>query len=250
MRRKLAFTMSSVIFVLIISLAITSVANIANSSPAVLAVAGFVIFTTIVLMVALSGMLMLAHQSDHSLPVALSAQLATLVPAQKDLVKMALLVFFIGTFYWVVYLAISVKGDLLQYCQALLDSFAANASSPFGIAGRVICGVLYFTLLVLISMRLFFSLPLMFFHDLDYTQAQRLGQRGLFINLQPVTSLLIVWIVVLSLSIKIAPWLAVVLVPLMASYSYVAYRHVFLGEKQNSVEQAIVSTEAARVSVI
>ena len=249
-RRKLPFLFVTAGFYLVLMLAIRSVSSIAAQVPAILIVSVFMIFCAMLVAIALGGLIMMAHQSDHSQSVNLNAQLATLAPAQKDLLRMALLVFFVGAFYWVAYLAISVKGSILDYCEQLLHSFSLTGAIPFEMALHLSAGLLYFTLLVLVSMRLFFSLSLMFFHDLDYNHAQQLGQRAIIMNIQPMTTMLIAWIVLLSVALKFLPWLSILLLPMLGAYSYVAYRQVFLGQKDNLAQQVVLPLKAVRVSAI
>jgi hypothetical protein len=248
-RRKLAYLAVTLVFFGVVMLTIRSFASIAPQLPAVVGVAGFLIFCAVALAIALSSLIMLSHQADHSQPVNVSAQLATLAPAQKDLIRMALLVFFVGAFYWIAYLSLSAKGNILLYCEELMNSFTGQHGLPLELSFHLGAGFLYFMLLVLISMRHYFSLPLIFFHDLDYHAAQQLGQRAIVMNIRPITTMLISWIVVLALAFKLLPWLSLLLLPLMGAYSYVAYRHIFHGEKENTAAQAILSHEAARVSV-
>lgn len=248
-RRKAAFATVSILFPVIIALATKAIASIADFTPAVVAVSSFILFASFVFACLLAVTIMVAHQSDQSRPLELGRQLATLAPAQKDLLKMALLVFFVGAFYWITYITVFSGSNLLEYCQRILSGFEVVSVLPLALAVQVTAGLLYFALLVLISMRLFFSLQLMFFHDLDYDQARELGQRGLLINIQPVTTMMISWIVILGVSLKLVPWLSLVLMPLLGAYAYVAYRHVFLGQQNNAAERPIVSTKAAPVSV-
>ena len=107
--------------------------------------------------------------------------------------------------------------------------------------------VLYFLVLSLIGLRIFFSIPLVIFHNLGYKEAQSLSHRAIMINMQPMTMAMITWIMLFIVAITVLNVLSLILFPLLGAYMYVSYRHIFIGQLENDSAKTVEKQEAISV---
>jgi hypothetical protein len=191
----------------------------------------------------------LSHCSDNAQPVSFRNQLAALFPAQNSVFKMALLALFVGAFYWVAAISVSPEKNLLSICTLVVEQMLAEQQWPVMFELQLTATFLYFLLLAMFSLRIFFSVPLVLFHELNNKEAQALSHRAILINLRPMSTVLFIWIIAFMGSMAVAPVLAALMFPLFAAFIYVAYRHVFLGETENkAMNLAPAKVQLARVN--
>lgn len=98
---------------------------------------------------------------------------------------------------------------------------------------------------------MWFLAPLLALHELELRDARALAKRAFIKNdivILVASNVPFFAILVLAALTEISLLLSLLLVPLFAIYQYVAYRHVFLGRKQNAPVPARAATAGARES--
>ncbi len=241
-RRPLCFLAIEFIFFALFYLIIQATASIAPFTPIMVLLAFFFSASAIVLYFVVAELVIGAHEADHSRPVRPLTHLFALMGSQRALVKTAVIALFIGLFFWVVSLTVAMDKSVLSGSQRLLDSMLAEQAAPWLLECKLAAGFLYFLVLAMFSLRVFFSIPLMLFHDLDGDAAQALSHRAIVINIQPMSLVLLVWAMLLLGSMLFIPLLSLALLPLLGAFIYVGYRHVFLGEPSNAPARAVKTT--------
>lgn len=245
-RRWPAFLLIETIFFALMFFAMTAGSTVAESTPAVLLLSVLFGFVACVLCFAFGDLVVMSFSADNSRAVSFSEQIFALLRCQRSLFKMALLTLFIGAFYWVVTLTVSPDKSVLAGCEALVDRLMAAAGMPIlMLEMKLAAAFLYFSVLATFSLRIFFSIPLMLLHELNYAQAQALSHRAILMNIHPMNLSLISWSVLLLFAMVAVPWLSLMLLPLLGVYMYVAYREVFLGIEENAAEKLILPQGAA-----
>ncbi|MDH5546559.1 MAG: hypothetical protein OEZ43_13270 [Gammaproteobacteria bacterium] len=232
-RRLLVFIGSVTLFVVSVYVAIRAVVPLIPESPSLLILSIFLIFCAFSLFVILTDLIVLAFLSDNSLAADPGERLRTVLPEQKKLLRLALMALLVGASIWVTFLYVHPSRDLYQACDKVLSSILLDKDNPISFIFKLTATVLYFLILALVGLRTFFSIPLIVFHDLNYVEAQALSQRAIYINIQAISMALVTWILMFMVSMSVVPIASAVLFPLFGAYVYVAYRHVFLGQKEN-----------------
>ena len=248
-RRVSAFLTLEFIFILFVFFAAEASASIAEFTPSVLLLSVFFIFVAFVLYFFIADAVVMSFSADNSHPVRVTDHIYTLLQSQGTLLKMAVLALFIGSFYWVVPLTISPEKSVLQASEAVIGMLLDESSFPIMFELNVTATFLYFTLLATFILRIFFSIPLALFHELNYKEAQALSHKALFINIVPMSVVLMSWVIVLLFSMKLMPLLALFFLPLFASFTYVAYRSIFLGVDENAAVK-VMQTEGAHAIIV
>jgi len=238
-RRLLCFLAIEFIFFALLYLVLQATVSIVPFTPTMVLLAFFFAASAIALYFVVAELVITAHESDHSRPIRPLSHLFILMDSQRALVKTAIVALFIGLFFWVVSLTVAVDKSVLAGSQRLVDSMLAEQAAPWLLECKLAAGFLYFLVLAMFSLRVFFSIPLMLFHDLDADAAQALSHRAIVINIQPMSLVLLVWAVLLLGSMLFTPLLSLVLLPLLGVFIYVGYRHVFLGEPSNAPARAL-----------
>lgn len=234
-RRLFAFASIEVIFFIILLFAIEASASIAPFTPSVLLLTGLFIFVALVLYFALADMVMMSFSADKSHKLRLSEHLYSLLHSQGTLFRMAILALFIGAFYWVISLTMAPDKSVLTGCEALVTSMLEESGLLAVLFEfKLAAAFLYFALLATFSLRIFFSVPLVLFHELDYKAAQALSHKAILLNIVPMSMVLLAWSILLLGSMLLAPPLALLFLPLLGVFTYVAYRSIFLGVEENS----------------
>ena len=193
---------------------------------------GFLIFTAFVFYLSLAGLVLISHSSDHSHVINLSHIIQTFMPSQKIILKLSVIGIGVGIFFWYTSMLMNPGTSIITSSENLINKFSSDQLALFYImkTGAVF---LFFVLLAMLSLRSFFSLPLILFHGLGYEEAQKLSHKGIIKNIKVMSNVLILWSVAILLIIKVAPVLILFLLPLFACFSYVTYRHIYLGEGLN-----------------
>ena len=121
---------------------------------------------------------------------------------------------------------------MIKSSENLFNQFA-NENIAIFLSLKTGAVFLFFVLLTKISLRTFFSLPLILFHGLSYEVAKALSHKGILKNIQVMSKVLLLWTALIFITISVAPILVVFLLPLFAAFNYVTYRHIYLGEGIN-----------------
>jgi len=230
-RRPLGFLAALLAFFFASYAALRAAMSISDVASGVWLLAAFLPFCSVVLVYVLAELVMVAHHSDHSERVSASADASLLFRSQKSFVKLALLAFLIGAGLWMLGVSLNPgrTETFVQACQALADRMAFEQDAPAGVLTQICAGMLYFLLLSMFSLRTFFSIPLMLFHDVEYSVAKALSQKAILLNMLPMSVSLFTWAALFLLAMAKTPFLAIFLLPIFGAFVYVCYRHIFLG---------------------
>ena len=248
-RRFPAFLLSIALFILPVYASVAAVSSFARLVPAPAAVAILLVFCSFILLFIMADMVVVAFLSDNSRSAKLSERMSALLPEQKILFKLSFMAFLVGSSIWVVSLTINPNKDFFVACQQVVDMMMAEKDMPVLFVTKLTAGILYFLVIALYGLRTFFSLPLVIFHQMEYKEAKALSHRALYINIQPMSVALAMWVILFMLSLTVLSILALVLFPLFAAFIYVSYRHIFMGQLENEPGRAVVSVESTRQHV-
>lgn len=231
-RRILAnlFAVSLFFLILFFSTQILTVSN-QLASP-VFVLFGFLIFTAFSFYLSIAGLVVISHFSDHSHVISMSNVIHSFMPSQKILFKLSIIGICVGLFFWYCSLLMNPSASVIGSSKNLVHVLSSDHTTMFYMmkTGAVF---LFFVLLAMLWLRSFFSLPLILFHGLSYEEAQGLSHKGIMKNINVMSNVLLLWTLTLLLIIKLAPVLILLLLPLFACFSYVSYRHIYLGEGLN-----------------
>lgn len=246
-RRPLGFLGAMVAFFLASYAALRAVLSLADVASGMWLLAIFLPFCSVVLVYALAEFVMISHHSDHSERASASGDAHALLRYQKPFVRFALLAFLIGATLWVVGIGVDPARNFAHDCQVLADRMVFEQDAPAAILAQLGAGMLYFLLLAMFSLRTFFSIPLMIFHDVEYGVAQALSQKAIIINMMPMSVALFSWAGLFLIAMLKAPFFAVILLPVFGAFVYVCYRHVFLGVAESQTAKALPAKAGAEV---
>ncbi|MDH5300745.1 MAG: hypothetical protein OEW58_05215 [Gammaproteobacteria bacterium] len=236
-RRWLAFLTTELVFFLSVFFALSAGTSVAELTPSVVLLSVLFLFVACVLCFVFGDLVVLAYSADNSQTVTFTGHIFALLRCQRSLFKMALLTLFIGAFYWVVTLTVAPDKSVLAGCNELAARLAEAAGlSAVQLEMKLAAAFLYFSVLATFSLRIFFAIPLMMFHELSYAEAQALSHRATLMNIHPMSVVLLSWSILLLGALAALPWLSLALLPLLGVYMYVAYREVFLGIEENAKE--------------
>lgn len=238
-RRPMGFLAAVAAFFVVCFIALRAVTSIAEVSSGMWVLAIYLPFCSVILVYAVAELVLVAHHSDHSERVTIGGDAHALFRYQKVFAKFALFAFLIGAGYWIVGISADPARHFAQACQGLVDRMVFEQDAPASVLALVDAGMLYFLLLAMFSLRTFFAIPLMLFHDVEYSVAQSLSQKAILMNMQPMSVVLFSWAGLFLVAMLKAPILAVVLMPLFGVFIYVCYRHVFLGVTESQPAKAL-----------
>lgn len=236
-RRFLPFLILVCSFFLVLFFCTQAMSSVNQVVSPVFLLMGFLVFTAFIFYFSIAGLIMISYSADHSQNIQMSAIIQQLLQNQKGFLKMAILGTCIGLFYWYASLLLNVDKSVLGSSEQIISLLSKNSTLVFYLL-KTSAVFLYFVVLVMFTLRTFFSVPLILFHDLSYAEAQLLSQKAILKNLKVMSSVLMMWIVVFMMAMNIAPVLAVILLPVFAAFIYVAYRHIFLGLGSNEKVRA------------
>ncbi len=249
-RRLAPFLLVELLFFVLLFVFMQAAASVAWATPAVLVLAVFFALSAIALYFVLAELVIVSQMADRSQPMHPLSHVFALLGSQRALVKTAILALFIGSFFWVVSLTVSLERDVLTGSESLVEAISAAQGIPWLLECKLAAGFLYFLLLAMFSLRVFFSLPLMLFHDLDGDSAKALSHRAIMLNIQPMSVVLLAWALLMLGGLVATPVLSVLLLPWFGVFIYVAYRHVFLGEPRNAPARALVIDGALNAKTV
>jgi len=236
-RRILANLFAVCLFFLILFFS-TQVLVVSNqlTSPVFL-LFGFLVFTAFIFYLSIAGMVVISHYSNHSHVINMSSVIHGFIPSQKVILKLSIIGICVGLFFWYCSLLINPEASVIGSSEHLIRVLSNDHTAIFYMmkTGAVF---LFFVLLAMLWLRSFFSLPLILFHGLSYSEAQNLSHKGIMKNIQVMSHVLILWAFIVLLTIKLAPVLILFLLPLFACFNYVTYRHIYLGEGLNEKAKA------------
>ncbi len=207
-------------------------AGLAEYASSIVTVFALLVFSAFTFYFIFSNLILLSFWSDQSERFSLHSLLRIVLPNQKTIFKMALLAIITGLLFWCITLLFHPDKNLLTTTSGILQMLASSDSAIRFIFSESAV-FLYFLLVASLFFRTLFSLPLILFHQLSYHEARALSQKAIQKNLRVLGNVMLIWIVVLLLVIKMAPVLAVLLIPLFSTYLYVAFRHIFWGQGCN-----------------
>ena len=232
-RRPLLNLSIVTLFFLLEFFGLQAIAPIASLGSPVIVLAILFIYLSFALISIMMLLVLGAAAADHSRPLRFSQYIMELIRQQKNIFRVALLALFVGSFFWIFSCAISPDRDFYAVCDTLVNQIVSQIDFPIGMELLITSGLLYFLFLALFFLRTVFSLPLFLFHELDYDHAQRLSHKAIIINLAPMTVVLFSGILLLLIAMKLMSAMSIFLLPMMASFIYVSYRHIFLGVTDN-----------------
>lgn len=211
----------------------------------------YLFYAAFLLYFALACFVVLAHCADKSLYLSLSRLIGVLMPEQKTLLKMAAMALLVGTAIWALSLSLDPQRGLIAGGEAVVEKMVASQDDPFQYIFQITAAMLYFLLLSLYALRIFFSIPLVVFHELSYREAKQMSQRAIIVNIAPMSLVLVTWAILFLVALRASPILAIALFPLLGSFIYVGYRHVFIGDMENErgrkVVREVVKTAVAGI---
>ena len=138
----------------------------------------------------------------------------------------------IGLCYWLASILMNPEKNVLTSSEQII-ALLSKDSTLFYYLFKIGAVFLYFIVLVMFTLRTFFCVPLILFHELSYAEAQALSHRAIMKNIKVMSLVLMMWVIIFMLAMSVAPVLAVVFLPLFAAFNYVSYRHIFLRQGTN-----------------
>jgi len=236
-RRYLPFLSLVLSFFLLLFFCTQAMSSVNSAISPVFLLLVFLIFAAFLFYFSIAGLVMVSFSSDHSQSIQPSAIIHQFMLSQKGFFRMAVMGTCIGLFYWYASLLLNSEQSVLGSSEQIVQLLSKDSTLIFYLlkTGAVF---LYFIILVMFTLRTFFSVPLILFHDMSYADAQMLSQKAIIKNLKVMSSVLMLWILIFMMAMKFIPALAVVLLPMFATFNYVAYRHIFLGQSSNEKVRA------------
>jgi len=248
LRRSALFIGSILAFFAILFLAIRAFATLAEQTPPLLLLPIFLLCAAFILHIFFSDLLLLAFSSDNSRKINISDRMRSLIAEQKHFLKMTFMAFLVGAAFWLISLTMNSDRDLLSACIAVVDRMLFEKEMPLFFMLKLLATMLYFMLLAMFLLRTIFCIPLMLFHELPYAEASALSHRAIIINFHTMCTALILWALLLLGTIALANVFALLLFPLLPVFIFVCYRHIFLGQTENSPAMTITASEASPTS--
>lgn len=188
--------------------------------------------TLLVILVGYMSLLVLisfANASDHSRPV-------NVMPNYRMIKRVILSLLLLTIIYILIYLAMAILTLLIEFEAPAIDYSARELYTAFK---WVWPGKFSFTILYIgiVMTSMWFLPPLLALHELDIGDARKLARRAQQKNEWVVflaSYIPFVLMIVLTFVTELSYLLNLLFVPLFALYLYIAYRHVFLGKRENS----------------
>ena len=231
-RRILAYLVSVSLFFVALFFCSQALMSASTIGSPILLLVVFLVFTVFLFYFTLAELVMVSYSSDHSHSINPSTIIHTFLPNQKVFFKMAVFGVVIGISYCFASILLNPGKDVYAISEQIIALLTKDSTLIFYLfkTGAVF---LCFILLVMFMLRTFFCVPLILFHDMNYAEAQALSHRAIMKNMKVMSIVLMMWVTVFIVAIKVAPVLAIVLLPLFSTFNYVSYRHIFLGQGTN-----------------
>jgi len=206
----------------------------AASAPALVLLLVFLFAGVFVFYFFIAALVVVSYCADHTESVTPSMVIQQFVSVQRAFLRMTISAVLLGLLYWYISVLMNPGSDISSMSEKTIALISKESSVVF-YAFKVSAMFLYFLLIVKFFLRTFFSVPLIVFHGLSYQEAKMLSHNGIIKNIRPMSYVMLVWFIALSAATLFAPVLAIGLMPLFATFGYVAYRHIYLGQGENSV---------------
>lgn len=249
-RRLIPFIISVVLFIALIYVAIRAFVTIIPNLPPAISLSVFLVYCSFVLFLILTDMVVLAFLSDSSRAADIGERIRTIMPEQKTLLILSFKALLVGAAIWVTFLTVNPNKDFFDTCEQVISRMMMDKNNPLFFIFQLTSVVLYFLILSLVGLRVFFSIPLVIFHDLSYAEAKSLSHRAIILNIQPMSVALVTWILLFMVAITALKVLSLILFPLFAAYVYVSYRHIFIGQLENDPAKAVTNHSHSPVEVL
>jgi len=240
-RRPVYFFLVTIIYFFAMFFVQTAITSLSESVFPIVLFSLYVAVVTFILFLVLCGFILQAEVADHSQASDFRSLLEAVISGQRVILRISIIAMFVGAFYWVVMLGFAKDTNVLQSAEQVIDTMLAQHGLPFMFECKVTATFLYFLFLATFSLRLFFALPLVAFHQLDFRHAQSLSHKAVMINIRPMTFVLMLWAILLFVVMRLAPLVSVLLFPLFGIFTYIAYRQVFLGVRDNFPAKAVLA---------
>ena len=185
-----------------------------------------------VILVGYVGLLVLIHfaeSADHTRPIGL-------LPAYRMIRRAILGLLLLTVIYILIYVAVALLTLLIDFKTPAVDYSERDLYRAFRWVwpGKFALTLLY---IGIIMTSMWFLPPLLALHELGFRDARKLAWRGYWMNdwvIFVAAYLPFVMLILLTLVTELSYLLNLLFLPLLAIYLYVAYRHVFLGKRENS----------------
>ena len=243
-RRFITYSLSLVLFFTTLFFASQSITTISETSSPIIFTALLVLFSAFIFFFILAKLILVSHCSDNSRQFNLENLFSLFIPNQKVFFKMSVLAVSTGFLFWYISIVFHPDKNLLASSESIMSMLNTSDSIIYFLLTES-AAFLYFSLIVFFIFRTFFSIPLILFHQLGYEEAQQLSHKGLIKNINVMFHVLAIWVVMFLVSIKFAPALAILLLPLFATYMYVSFRHIYWGQGTNETAKEVESTAIA-----
>lgn len=246
-RRLLTYGFSIAVFFSILFFASQSVNTLSETSSPIIFTAILVLFSAFIFFFILAKLILVSHCADNSRSFDINALFSLFIPNQKVFFKMSALAVLTGFFFWYITIFFHPEKNILTSSESIM-AMLANSDSVIYFLLTENATFLYFSLIVFFIFRTFFSIPLILFHQLDYKEAKQLSHKGLVKNINVMFHVLAVWVVIFMTAITLAPALAILMLPLFATYMYVSFRHIYWGQGTNEsakeVNRQVIASKA------
>ncbi len=231
-RRILAYLLSVSLFFICLFFCSQALVSASIMAAPILLLVVFLIFTAFLFYFTLAELVMVSFSSDHSHSINPSAIIHTFLPNQKVFFKMTVFGVVIGISYWFASVLLNPGKDVYTISEQIITLLTKDSTLIFYLL-KMGAVFLCFILLVMFTLRTFFCVPLILFHDMNYSEAQTLSHRAIMKNMRVMSIVLMMWVTVFIIAINVVPALAIVFLPLFSAFNYVSYRHIFLGQGTN-----------------
>jgi len=239
-RRPLAVASVLILFLIVNALALKALTSLYGNVNNVVLLLFFLLFYVCAIYFLLIDLVTVAQHADHSHIIGPLERLYNVIYYQKIFFRMAFITFVTGSLILLISLSLASAANVQEGSDKLLLTMVSVEPRPLAFLLEMTANLLYFFLLSIFFLRVFFNVPLLVFHDMDYSQAKRLSHEALLLNLMPLSLALIIWIVLLYFSMLALPALVGFLLPLLGIFLYVGYRHIFLGKRKNEIAKKLV----------
>ncbi len=244
-RRVLLFFFSVFFFFLILFFSIRAFSDLAEHTPPLILLPLFLVFTSFILYLLVTDLVMSAMASDNSQKFGINERIMTLLSNQAALLQMAMMGFLVGATLWTISLSIKIEQDVISACISVVEKLILTKDMPVFFMLKLVSVLLYFMLLGMFILRNVFCIPLVVFHELSYKEAKVLSHKAIMLNFPAMSAALLLWAMLLLGAMVIANVFSILLLPLLAAFLFVAYRHIFLDQKSNSPARALSENTAS-----
>ena len=181
----------------------------------------------------IAGLIMVSYCSDHTQNIHITDIARHFKPGHRAFFKLAFIAISVGFSYWYFSILLNPRSDVFIISEKAIELLIDENTIIFYLlkTGAIF---LIFLLMVSVTLRTFFSVPLVIFHNLNYFDAKQLSHDAILKNIKPMIYVMVIWFILFSASLTFIPSSVIVLMPLFATFGYVSYRHIFLGQGLNN----------------